>query len=253
MSGRAALYTTEAITEPMFGRRDYEIHRTAFVRADREEQAPRVHPDAELLRLGAELDAVWKKERAAWDSIDQSNQDDIDAKRGLAEQHYKEASSVVSQIWQLPATTLEGLRTKAMAVAWCHGSDEVKLCSGDSHSDLGFADAIVKDLLAIPLDGSSITEPAHGGILPKPERTLEVATIQDALESAHDLAGMMYALSAIFDEVDLKTPRDDACAVLIRKAQELAAVLPNLIDEAHHTALFAEMARATKGQLQKAV
>lgn len=241
MSGRAALYTTEAVTDPMAGSRSYEIHRTAFVSADRENQAPIVHPDAELLRLGAELDAVWKKEQAAWDIVKRDDLEDDDPTFVLARQLQDVSGPIVSQIGHLTATTLDGLCVKARAVSWCHCGDEIHL--GDvpaSSIDVRLAQSIINELLAMSGRAVPTSEPTRDEITQEEEETMKAATIQDALGNAHDLASILYALKAVRGEEDSETPRDAACDLLIEKAHQLAAELPGIIDEAHHVALFGE-------------
>ncbi len=76
-------------------------------------------------------------------------------------------------------------------------------------------------------------------------------TIFDAIGSAHDLAGMLYALKAVFRLEDVNTKREAACDVLICKAHELAAALPELIDETHHAALYAGRASTANGTIQE--
>src|SRR4051812_31035602 len=97
--------------------------------------------DAELLHLGAELERAWTHEKAA------------DA---LWEPAYRAACGIFTQIEQSPATTLDGLRVKALAAHWCVNGDEftpdifqvVPHGSGPT-TDIRLAASVLRDLLAI--------------------------------------------------------------------------------------------------------
>lgn len=96
-------------------------------------------PDAELVRLGAALDAAW----AAQDAIEEAGGDGFD-------EAYAAALAVARRIEALPATTLAGLRVKARVVAWCHGGEPIAaddLVAGHA-TDMRMVAAIVRDLLA---------------------------------------------------------------------------------------------------------
>src|SRR3712207_4080015 len=74
------------------------------------------HPDAELLRLGEELDRSWRAQRAteaAW------NREGYHASDEEVDALVDETGRIVEQIMKQPATTLEGLKVKARAVSWC--------------------------------------------------------------------------------------------------------------------------------------
>jgi hypothetical protein len=64
--------------------------------------------DAELLRLGAELDRLWDAEKAIAE-LEEKTDADFRAARDRTRQ-------VVEKIAAIPATTLTGLRVKAKAV-----------------------------------------------------------------------------------------------------------------------------------------
>ncbi len=102
--------------------------------------------DAELLRLGAELDRAWARERTL-------TYDD-----GACHDGYEaanDASSVVGRhIEQQQAHTLEGLRVKARSVMWCHqwGKFEPFNRAEQRTTDVRLVEAIVLDLVGAPID-----------------------------------------------------------------------------------------------------
>ena len=97
------------------------------------------HPDAALLALGAELDARWAEEKL-------HDNGDIN----LWEAAYDRCQDTVAMIEDTPATTLDGLKVKARAVAWCHSGDEkVDLIVDQDTRDLRLANQIINKLLAL--------------------------------------------------------------------------------------------------------
>ena len=97
--------------------------------------------DAELVRLGAQLDAAWS-EQVASDKAD----NDID-------EPHERACEIAHRIEQMQATTIAGLIVKARACSWCHGGEpfEPDFFSLDGHptTDLRLAASVFRDLLAL--------------------------------------------------------------------------------------------------------
>jgi hypothetical protein len=109
-----------------------------------------VHPDAELLSLGAELDRAWAQERATFAAMeDRSDNESAE----LMEAAYKATSAVVRQIEGLRAATLEGLHIKARAALWCHNGDPAAFDGEDDlagrATDTRLCFGIVGDLIAM--------------------------------------------------------------------------------------------------------
>jgi hypothetical protein len=73
--------------------------------------------DAELLRLGREMDPLWDAEKAIAE-LDETPETaaDFRAARDLT-------CPIVEKIAAIPATTLKGLHVKAKAVAWIESDD----------------------------------------------------------------------------------------------------------------------------------
>jgi hypothetical protein len=96
------------------------------------------HPDHELLKIGDDFEQTWRAERVGL------------APRGLTDEQVAAfvdaTSAVVDQIEVLPAKTLQGLRIKARAVAWCHDGD---FCGFGDTTDERLAAQIIRDLLAL--------------------------------------------------------------------------------------------------------
>ena len=90
--------------------------------------------------LGEELDVA----TAAYES---SSAKEFDAA-------YKKAKAVVERIVAAPATTIEELRVKAKAVAWCYSFEPIELVAefGDT-TNVRLLASILRDLLA---EGSDI-------------------------------------------------------------------------------------------------
>src|SRR4051812_43900775 len=73
------------------------------------------HPDAALLLLAGELEAVWRAEKAVFAGLRGDETDEAEAARYRA---IDAASEVAERIGALPATSLDGLRIKARAASW---------------------------------------------------------------------------------------------------------------------------------------
>jgi hypothetical protein len=103
--------------------------------------------DAELLRLGAELDRAWAQEKALiYD----------DGACGDGYEVANDASSAVGrQIEKQQAHTLEGLRVKARAVMWCHQGEEMDgepfTLSDQGTTDVRLVEALIRDLVEMPI------------------------------------------------------------------------------------------------------
>jgi len=100
---------------------------------------PPRHPDAELLALRETLETAWAVERRI--DARPANDDEVNAAVDAT-------SEIAERIAALPATTLEGLRVKALAVMWC-GHDDIGLETFGDTTDLRIAGAIVRDLLRV--------------------------------------------------------------------------------------------------------
>ncbi len=82
-------------------------------------------PDAVLLRLGTEFDAVHALERAAWDAM--TDDDTVNdrhpsfvAMRAAADR----TEVIVTRILAVPAATAAGVLVKTRALAWCRSGEE---------------------------------------------------------------------------------------------------------------------------------
>ncbi len=92
--------------------RSREERRDVAAPADRRRRRGR--PDAALIRLGAELEASWRQEDAAW----------MATKDSMAAYHRAEAlleanNRLVSRISARRAFSITGLQVKVRALAWC--------------------------------------------------------------------------------------------------------------------------------------
>ena len=85
------------------------------------------------------MEAAWAKERVGLKSWS-------DAEYSAA---VDKSSAIVDRIVEEPARTLDGLRIKARALAWCH-SGEVESLGIDENptTDIRVADSIIRDLLS---------------------------------------------------------------------------------------------------------
>lgn len=88
--------------------------------------------DTELLRLGAALGDAWAAQRSNVELTDDA---------------YHRTADVVQRILALPAHSIEGLRVKAKAVAWCYDEEPVDLSlDGPKTTDLQLVHSILSDL-----------------------------------------------------------------------------------------------------------
>lgn len=112
-----------------------------------------IHPDATLLQLGSQFEAEWAKERELWAAAKLHPWPDP---AGIpigeqAEAQFERTSELVDRIADMPALTLEGLRIKARALAWCHGGDSLDQMLTSSFSDTRLLGSIVRDVAGAPL------------------------------------------------------------------------------------------------------
>jgi hypothetical protein len=109
------------------------------------------HPDAELLRLGQQLDDAWEAEKkafAVWEGVFSKEADA--AKDAAAEP----AGAIVDAIEELPARTPAGIAVKLRAVSWCHGGAPFEDCIEREGltTDVLLALSIVRDLTTQSLE-----------------------------------------------------------------------------------------------------
>ena len=100
--------------------------------------------DAELLRLGHEMDRLIAEENAAKPAHNDGDWTAWDAA-------YERSQVAVRAVTELPARSLEGFRIKARAVAWCYSGDEVDF-PDTSSTDMKLVNAIIRDLLGRQID-----------------------------------------------------------------------------------------------------
>ena len=112
--------------------------------------------DAELLRLGHDMDRLIAEENAAKPA---HNDGDWTA----WEAAYERSQVAVRAVTELPARSLEGFRIKARAVAWCYSGDEVDF-PDTSSTDMKLVNAIIRDLLGRQID-RIIAHPLSGNPL----------------------------------------------------------------------------------------
>ena len=108
------------------------------------------HPDAELLRMGAELETEWARQTAFFENTHDAT--DEDAMEAMAP-----SRNSVQSIQDAKACTLAGLQVKALAIAWCcddreRGIDGIAQFEPEDLFDLATTDeriawSIVQDLL----------------------------------------------------------------------------------------------------------
>jgi hypothetical protein len=99
---------------------------------------PRI--DAQLIQLGDELEIAWADERRICQDETSS-----DAKVARA---CDRVASIVDKIEATQASSIEGLRVKARAIAWCHGDKAPIALTDKQTTDVRLAQAIIADLLA---------------------------------------------------------------------------------------------------------
>ncbi len=98
--------------------------------------------DAELIRLGVELDRAWAHEKALIDSETWGD---------TYEAAYNATGCVVGQIEKQRAQTLEGVQVKVRAVMWCHQGEPAdakpfRLSHYQRTTDVRLAESIVLGL-----------------------------------------------------------------------------------------------------------
>jgi hypothetical protein len=87
--------------------------------------------DGSLLELGAQLEQAWSDQRRC------------DTKKA-----YEAVARIVRKIEASPAHSLEGLRVKARAIAWCHAGEPISFGSNPT-MDVRLALSIVDNLMAV--------------------------------------------------------------------------------------------------------
>lgn len=102
--------------------------------------------DAELIRLGAALDAAWKAQ-----NISEGKDDSAEFMAA-----YNFARDIVDRILNVQARSIEGLCVKARALSWCHSGEFEGILPGPGElqvrertTDICFVDSICRDLLVI--------------------------------------------------------------------------------------------------------
>jgi len=107
--------------------------------------------DAEIFRLGAEIEAAWRREdeliAAAKDASEEAPE------HGALEAQVDIAGDLIDKLLKLRAGSLEALQVKARAIAWCQaGSNEaITILDPDrpAATDMRLAQSIIEDLLAL--------------------------------------------------------------------------------------------------------
>ena len=102
------------------------------------------HPDAELIRLDADLTEAWRFEDAVRHEFAGRSTHETDA---CVEKAIEAGLAVVARIRAVRAATLDGLRVKARAVSWCYGGDPVSFDEDHSVTSEHLMAGIVTDLL----------------------------------------------------------------------------------------------------------
>ena len=97
------------------------------------------------MELGEQFEAAWKAENAAAACMG-SHWSDTDHEQ--FERYSRATGAIVDKIEAMPAATLDGLRVKARAVAWCHQGEERIEFADRPTKDLRLARSIIEDLLA---------------------------------------------------------------------------------------------------------
>lgn len=101
------------------------------------------HADAELLRLGRELERAWANERAITAAFHGVYDDDAN---NLVDDVCDASGRIVDQIRKVTATTPSGLRVKARAICWIRGEEEIQSVEADS-IDARMVAGLLRDLL----------------------------------------------------------------------------------------------------------
>jgi hypothetical protein len=110
------------------------------------------HPDAGLLRLGAAMERAFAREREVWATYGTVDDGAFEAASQAAADVTAE---IVDRIERMPARTLDGLRVKAAAIAWCY-ADEPFEPDRDATTDVRLAHSIVADLRAMGRAGRAL-------------------------------------------------------------------------------------------------
>lgn len=124
-------------TNPTASRRTLLTTAAAAVAVPANTLAAIPHPDAELLRLGRELEAAWAHEKAVYAG---------DGTEEIKEAALEASQRIVEMIGRTQAHTMDGLRIKAEAVRWCRNDGEIGP-GFMATTDEQLAYAIVRDLL----------------------------------------------------------------------------------------------------------
>lgn len=96
--------------------------------------------DADLIRLGAELEAAW----AVQDEAERADGDE----GASFDRAYEACRTISERIIEVPAATLDGMRVKARVVAWCHSGEPFADDSFDGAStDLRMVASLLRDLV----------------------------------------------------------------------------------------------------------
>jgi hypothetical protein len=121
----------------------------AVTLADRAEAAS-TSPDAELIALGAELRTAWAIERDAYSRHEGNDTPEVEEMLGA---FVTATKAVVDKIEALRATTLEGLKVKALAISWAHCGEPIEdrdFAFNHQYvtTDVRLVASIIRDLLA---------------------------------------------------------------------------------------------------------
>jgi len=105
-------------------------------------------PDAELIRLGAELDAAWAAEAPFAERMEAL--DTVEADEAW-EAALGRTSDIAGKIAEATATTLAGLMVKARACSWCRDGEPFTDTTFDEQgtTDVSLAAGVMRDLLAM--------------------------------------------------------------------------------------------------------
>lgn len=90
--------------------------------------------DAALLALGRRLQEAWAEQRLL-------------EPQGAFEAAFDRTGAIASEIEALPATTLDGLRVKALAFWWCHSGEQPIVLDDQQTTDIRLCQSIIGDLL----------------------------------------------------------------------------------------------------------
>lgn len=110
-------------------------------------QAATLPPDYALLGLGEKFLAYWHLQKQTFarnSTLAYSNERAEEDERAI-----DLVSGMVEKIARTPATTLQGLRVKAMALRWCHDGDVIAedFLVEDPCTDMRLAALIARDIL----------------------------------------------------------------------------------------------------------